>query len=88
MGKTKGGGDWVEADNWQVDYAKGAGYEIYSIPLEVLSEHSSFWTMSFARQVTAYQVSSDLNPVTTVSLCWEFNSNDRFYVVGHVVCYC
>ena len=41
----------ADEDNWLEDYIKGADFEMYSIPLEVLSEDSSLWNMSFKRQV-------------------------------------
>lgn len=41
-----GGGD----DDWLDDYAKGAVFELYSMPLEVISDDSSLWGMTFSRQ--------------------------------------
>ena len=37
-------GDWLD------DYAVGTNFEIYSVPLEVLSGESTLWGMSFSRQ--------------------------------------
>ncbi|CAN0099453.1 unnamed protein product, partial [Ectocarpus sp. 6 AP-2014] len=38
-----GGGDWLE------DYSVGTQFEVYSVPMEVISEDSKLWSMSFSR---------------------------------------
>ncbi|CAM9992855.1 unnamed protein product, partial [Scytosiphon promiscuus] len=38
-----------EESGWLADYTRGTGFEVYSVPLEVLSENSSLWGMSFSR---------------------------------------
>ncbi|CAN0496670.1 unnamed protein product, partial [Ectocarpus sp. 12 AP-2014] len=38
-----GGRDWLE------DYSVGTQFEVYSVPMEVISEDSRLWSMSFSR---------------------------------------
>lgn len=47
---TIGGGGGGE--DWLHDYAVGSNFEVYSVPLEVLSENSSLWGLSFSRQAS------------------------------------
>ncbi|CAM9604592.1 unnamed protein product [Pylaiella littoralis] len=39
----------AQAGDWLDDYTAGTDFEIYSVPLEVISEDSSLWNMSFSR---------------------------------------
>eukprot|EP00752_Nemacystus_decipiens_P007555 g6749.t1 len=54
-GRGEGGvaGDWLD------DYAVGTNFEIYSVPLEVISGDSTLWTMSFSRAARIMYDDSD-----------------------------
>lgn len=39
-------------EDWLHDYAVGSNFEVYSVPLEVLSGDSSLWGLSFSRQAS------------------------------------
>lgn len=47
------GSEDEEAGDWLDDYAMGTNFEIYSIPLEVISGDSSLWRMTFSRRVVS-----------------------------------
>lgn len=44
------GAEALPVQDWLDDYTAGTNFEIYSVPLEVISEESRLWNMSFSRQ--------------------------------------